>query len=137
MHNLTLTALITGFQQTEMNLIALVTTVVVVLISFALSSASQKNKETLVRKRIEAEAAKANAAEAKAKANDICLANLNALMLNLGALHKARIVRNETKKRYNDNRRNTELISALHKADVNYKQAKDNLSSYLIEATQA
>lgn len=133
MHNLTLTALITGFQQTEMNLIALVTTVVVVLISFALSSASQKNKETLVRKRIEA--AKANAAEAKA--NDICLANLNALMLNLGALHKARIVRNETKKRYNDNRRNTELISALHKAEVNYKQAKDNLSSYLIEATQA
>jgi len=132
MHNLTLTALITGFQQTEMNLIALVTTVVVVLISFALSSASQKNKETLVRKRIEA--AKANAA---AKANDSCLANLNALMLNLGALHKARIVRNETKKRYNDNRRNTELISALHKAEVNYKQAKDNLSSYLIEATQA
>lgn len=133
MHNLTLTALITGFQQTEMNLIALVTTVVVVLISFALSSTSQKNKETLVRKRIEA----ANAAEAEAKANDICLANLNALMLNLGALHKARIVRNETKKRYNDNRRNTELISALHKAEVNYKQAKDNLSSYLIEATQA
>jgi len=129
MHNLTLTALITGFQQTEMNLIALVTTVVVVLISFALSSTSQKNKETLVRKRIEA--------EAEAKANDSCLANLNALMLNLGALHKARIVRNETKKRYNDNRRNTELISALHKAEVNYKQAKDNLSSYLIEATQA
>jgi hypothetical protein len=123
MHNLTLTALITGFQHTEFNLITLVATVTIVL---GITLSSYISIPQNVAKRLEA-------AEAS---NAICLANLNALMLNLAALHKARIIRNETKKRYNDNRRSAELISATHKAEVNYKQAKEFLSSYVIEATR-
>jgi hypothetical protein len=75
--------------------------------------------------------------EAAEATNAICVANLSALMLNLAAFHKARIVRNDTKRRYNDSPRNRELISATHKAEMNYKQAKDNLSSFVIEATEA
>ena len=116
--------------QNEMNLIALGVTVAVFFTSFTLSSCRARltanTHVTDLTKRL----------EAAETANAICIANLNALMLNLAALHKARVVRNDTKRRYNDTPRNRELISALHRAEMNYKQAKDNLSSYVIEATQ-
>ena len=118
-----------SFEHNEMNLIALAATVAVVLASLAFSSCRTRLKANTVAelsKRLEA-------AEA---ANAICLANLNALMLNLSALHKARVVRNDTKRRYNDSPRNRELISVMHRAEMNYKQAKDYLSSYVIEATR-
>lgn len=112
----------------EINLIALCTTAAVVLFSLALSScrARPSQSSTDLVKRLEASEA----------TTAICVANLNALMLNLAALHKARVIRNETKKRYTDKPRNSELISATHKAEMNYKQAKENLSSYVIEATR-
>ena len=120
-----LTALSMDFEQNK-NIITLCTTIAVVLFSLALSRARLAQKQPDLVKRLEA-------AEA---ANAICVANLSALMLNLAALHKARMIRNETKRRYTDTPRNSELISATHRAEMNYKQAKENLSSYVIEATR-
>jgi hypothetical protein len=130
-----LTHLGTAFQEknNEMNLIALAATIAVVLTSFALSFCRARLSHTKTSTEITNLTKRLEASEAT---NAICLANVNALILNLAALHKARIVRNETKRRYNDNRRSAELITATHKAEMNYKQAKDFLSSYVIEATK-
>ena len=124
---------LTAFPENEMNFIALGATIAVVLTSLALSSCRnrlpQKEESTSTEeltKRLETSEANMN----------ICLANLNALLLNLAALHKARVIRNDTRRRYNDNRRSQELITATHKAEMNYKQAKDFLSSYVIEAAK-
>lgn len=122
-------------EQNEMNLIALVTTVAIVLSSFALSSCrARRQAQTKANTQLTDIVKRLEATEAT---NAICVANLNALMLNLAAFHKARVVRNDIKRRYNDSRRDTELISATHRAEMNYKKAKDNLSSYVIEATEA
>jgi hypothetical protein len=126
--------------QQEMNIIALVTTFAIILSSFALSSCRARLAQKKVANTVEVLADLSlllKRLQAAEETNAICVANLNALMLNLAAFHKARIVRNDTKRRYSDNRRDTELISALHKAEVNYKKAKDFLSSYVIEATEA
>ena len=128
------------FSQQEINLIALMATFAVVLTSFALSSCRARLEQKKVANTVEVLADLSlllKRLETAEETNAICVANLNALMLNLAAFHKARIVRNDTKRRYSDNRRDIELISALHKAEVNYKKAKDFLSSYVIEATEA
>jgi len=126
--------------QQEMNIIALAVTGVVIFVSFALSSCRARLAQKKVANTVEVLADLSlllKRLQAAEETNAICVANLNALMLNLASFHKARIVRNDTKRRYSDNRRDTELISALHKAEVNYKKAKDFLSSYVIEATEA
>lgn len=132
MYNLTSTSRI--FQKDEINLIALLTTAFVVLTSFAFSSCRARQAQTKANTQVTDIVKRLEATEA---ANAICIANLNALMLNLAAFHKARVIRDDTRRRYNDTRRNAELISATHKSEMNYKKAKDNLSSYLIEATEA
>jgi hypothetical protein len=123
--------------QQEMNLIAFAITCVVVLSSFAHSSCRARLEQTKVANTVELLVELTKKLETAEETNAVCLANLKALMLNLAALHKARIVRNDTKRRYSYSPRNRELISTLHKAEINYKQTKDFLSSYLIEATQA
>jgi len=64
--------------------------------------------------------------------HSVLLTEFKGLMLHLNTLHKTRIVRNDTQKKYNDNTRNRELITANHTAQVAYKVAKDSLSSYVI-----
>jgi len=127
---------LTAFSENEMNLIALGATIAVVLTSLALSSCRNRipqNQPDKMTNRVEELTKRLETSEANTA---ICLANLNALMLNLAALHKARVIRNDTRRRYNDNRRSQELITATHKAEMNYKQAKDFLSSYVIEAAK-
>jgi hypothetical protein len=134
--NLTAFPSIPSFPENEMNLIALGATIAVVLTSLALSSCRNRipqNQPDKMTHKVEELTKRLEASEAN---TNICLANLNALMLNLAALHKARVIRNDTRRRYNDTRRSPELVAATHRAEMNYKQAKDFLSSYVIEATK-
>ena len=99
--------------------------------------------------RAEAKAAEAaEAAKKAAKVEDLMkrveamevtqntfITNYKDLLFHLSNKHKARIVRNDIQRKYNDNRRNSELILANHNALMNYKKEKDALSAYLIQQT--
>jgi len=64
------------------------------------------------------------------------MTNYKDLILHLATLHKARIVRDDMRRKYNDNtRRSAELITANHNAIMAYKKEKDTLSAYLIQYT--
>jgi len=62
------------------------------------------------------------------------MTNYKDLILHLATLHKARIVRNDAQRKYNDNtRRSAEIVSANHNALMAYKKEKDAFSAYLIQ----
>jgi hypothetical protein len=64
------------------------------------------------------------------------MTNYKDLILHLATLHKARLVRDDMRRKYNDNtRRSAELITANHNAIMAYKKEKDTLSAYLIQYT--
>ena len=57
-------------------------------------------------------------------------------MRHLSTTHKARIVRDDMRRKYNDNsKRSAEIVSANHNSLMNYKKEKDALSAYLIQQT--
>ena len=112
--------------------------------SLALAQAGEVKAEEAAAEK-EAEAEKAAEAEAEntiqqmekkieslEASHSVLLTEFKGLMLHLNTLHKTRIVRNDTQRKYNDNTRNRELITANHTAQVAYKMAKDSLSSYVI-----
>jgi hypothetical protein len=64
------------------------------------------------------------------------ITNYKDLMRHLSTTHKARIVRDDMRRKYNDNsKRSAEIVSANHNSLVNYKKEKDALSAYLIQQT--
>lgn len=120
----------------NMNLIALLATLAVVMTSFALSSCrarqSQKAKEAAqLQETIQQLTKRLDVAELT---SNTTLTEFKNLLLHLATLHAARVVRNDTQRKYNDNRRNAELITANHNSHMNYKKAKDELSSYVIKS---
>ena len=64
------------------------------------------------------------------------ITNYKDLMRHLSTTHKARIVRDDMRRKYNDNsKRSAEIVSANHNSLMNYKKEKDALSAYLIQQT--
>ena len=64
------------------------------------------------------------------------MTNYKDLMRHLSTTHKARIVRDDMRRKYNDNsKRSAEIVSANHNSLMNYKKEKDALSAYLIQQT--
>jgi|Laugrespbdmm15dd_1035085.scaffolds.fasta_scaffold47445_2 hypothetical protein len=123
----------------SMNLVALLATLAVVMTSFALSScrarqfqkAEVDSKEAKLQETIQLLTKRLDAVELT---SNTTLSELKDLLLHLSTLHAARVVRNDTQKKYNDNRRNAELITANHRGQMNYIKAKDALSTYVISA---
>lgn len=74
--------------------------------------------------------------EAMEVTQNIFMTNYKDLMRHLSTTHKARIVRDDMRRKYNDNsKRSAEIVSANHNSLVNYKKEKDALSAYLIQQT--
>lgn len=74
--------------------------------------------------------------EAMEVTQNIFMTNYKDLMRHLSMTHKARIVRDDMRRKYNDNsKRSAEIVSANHNSLVNYKKEKDALSAYLIQQT--
>jgi hypothetical protein len=72
--------------------------------------------------------------EAMEVTQNIFMTNYKDLMRHLSTTHKARIVRDDMRRKYNDNsKRSAEIVSANHNSLVNYKKEKDALSAYLIQ----
>ena len=64
------------------------------------------------------------------------MTNYKDLMRHLSTTHKARIVRDDMRRKYNDNsKRSAEIVTANHNSLMNYKKEKDALSAYLIQQT--
>ena len=95
----------------------------------AAAEAAEKAAEAEAENKIQQMEKKIESLEAS---HSVLLTEFKGLMLHLNTLHKTRIVRNDTQRKYNDNTRNRELITANHTAQVAYKMAKDSLSSYVI-----
>ena len=74
--------------------------------------------------------------EAMEVTQNIFMTNYKDLMHHLSTTHKARIVRDDMRRKYNDNsKRSAEIVSANHNSLMNYKKEKDALSAYLIQQT--
>jgi hypothetical protein len=74
--------------------------------------------------------------EAMEVTQNIFMTNYKDLMRHLSTTHKARIVRDDMRRKYNDNsKRSAEIVSANHNSLMNYKKEKDALSAYLIQQT--
>ena len=92
------------------------------------AEAAKKEKEARVRedlvKRIEAIEVTQNT----------FITNYKDLIHHLSTTHKARIIRDDMRRKYNDySKRSAEIVSANHTALMNYKKEKDALSAYLIQ----
>ena len=74
--------------------------------------------------------------EAMEVTQNIFMTNYKELMRHLSTTHKARIVRDDMRRKYNDNsKRSAEIVTANHNSLMNYKKEKDALSAYLIQQT--
>ena len=74
--------------------------------------------------------------EAMEVTQNIFMTNYKDLMRHLSTTHKARIVRDDMRRKYNDNsKRSAEIVTANHNSLMNYKKEKDALSAYLIQQT--
>jgi hypothetical protein len=133
----TMTLTIPAFAQDEINLFALCATIAVVLTSFALSSCRTRQwqkadadvKEAKLQETIQLLTKRLDAAELT---SNTTLSEFKDLLHHLATFHAARVVRNDTQRKYNDHRRNAELITANHRSQINYTKAKDALSTYVI-----
>jgi hypothetical protein len=115
-----------------MNLIAFLATLAVLMTSFALSSCrTRQSQKAKLQETIQLLTKRLDAAELT---SNTVLTEFKDLLLNLATFHAARLVRNDTQRKYNDNRRNAELITANHRSQMNYTKAKDALSTYVINS---